>query len=55
MKLGIKEADALHISCAIERRCDYFITADTPLTRKSVEGIRIVNPIDFVREMEAAI
>jgi predicted nucleic acid-binding protein len=52
MELGINDADALHISCAIEKNCDYFITADTPLTRKNIEGIKIVNPIDFVREME---
>ncbi len=52
MTLGIKEADALHIACAIERDCVYFITADHPLTRKNVEGIKVINPIDFVREME---
>jgi hypothetical protein len=52
MRLGIKEADALHIACAIERNCDYFITADALLTRKRIEGIRVTNPIDFVREME---
>jgi len=25
---GIKEFDALHIACAIEAECDYFITTD---------------------------
>ena len=28
MKIGVKSKDALHISCAIEAACDYFITTD---------------------------
>ncbi len=52
MKRGIKNADALHIACAIERKCDYFITTDARLIRKSIEGIKLVNPIDFIRETE---
>ena len=52
MKLGVKNEDALHIACAKERQCDYFITTDNRLTNKIVEGIKIVNPIDFVRETE---
>jgi hypothetical protein len=52
MKLGIKELDALHIACAIEKQCDYFITTDRGPLNKNVDGIRIINPIDFVREME---
>jgi len=54
MKSGIKSNDALHIACAIERNCEYFITTDNGLTNKSVADIRIVNPIDFVREMEGS-
>ena len=54
MKLGIKNGDALHIACAIEHNCDYFITTDDKLTNKKVDGIRIINPIDFVREMEVS-
>jgi predicted nucleic acid-binding protein len=52
MEIGIKNNDALHIACAIERKCEYFITTDDKLTNKIVEGIRLINPIDFVREME---
>jgi hypothetical protein len=52
MKLGIKELDALHISCAIEKQCDYFITTDSGPLKINIDGIKIVNPIDFVREME---
>ena len=54
MKLGIKNNDALHIACAIECNCEYFITTDDRLTNKTVEGIIIINPIDFVREMEVS-
>jgi len=31
MRLGIKPRDALHIACAAEGSCDYFITTDKPL------------------------
>ena len=49
---GIRANDALHIACAIESKCEYFITTDVGLTNKNVEGIQIINPIDFVRRME---
>ncbi|MDR2569340.1 MAG: hypothetical protein LBD23_03450 [Oscillospiraceae bacterium] len=52
MQLGIKPKDALHLACAIESGCDYFITTDKGLTNKNVSNIKIINPIDFVREME---
>ena len=52
MKNGIKNMDSLHIACAIERHCQYFITTDTKLTHKNVKDIQIINPIDFIREME---
>jgi predicted nucleic acid-binding protein len=52
MKLGVKNNDALHIACAIERQCAYFITTDKQLTNKKIKEIKIVNPIDFIRETE---
>ena len=52
MKHGIKAKDALHIACAVTSGCDYFITTDGRLTNKNIDGINIINPIDFVREME---
>ena len=52
MKLGVKNEDALHIACAIEEHCEYFITTDGRLMNKNIEGIKIINPIDFVRETE---
>ena len=53
MKLGMKQFDALHISCAIERGCEYFITTDDRLTNKTIDSLEVINPIDFVRKMEA--
>jgi hypothetical protein len=49
---GIRANDALHIACAVESQCEYFITTDAGLTNKEIEGIKIINPIDFVRKME---
>jgi len=52
MASGIKPKDALHIACAIKSGCEYFITTDNRLTNKTIPNIKIINPIDFVRETE---
>jgi len=49
---GIRTKDALHIACAVESKCEYFITTDTGLLNKNIEWIKTLNPIDFVRKME---
>jgi len=49
---GVRPNDALHIACALETQCEYFITTDTGLINKNIENIQIINPIDFVRKME---
>ena len=46
---GIKTKDALHIASAIKANADYFITTDKKLINKNIEGIIIINPIDFLR------
>jgi len=51
-KKGIRSKDALHIACAVESKCEYFITTDTGLLNKSIGWIKTLNPIDFVRKME---
>jgi len=50
--LGIKPKDSLHLACAIKCECDFFITTDKGLLNRKIDGIKIINPIDFVREME---
>ena len=49
MALGVREKDALHLSCAIQANADFFITTDKKLLNKSMEEILITNPIDFLR------
>jgi hypothetical protein len=45
----IRPNDALHIACAIESQCKYFITTDDGLINKGLNEIIIINPIDFTR------
>jgi predicted nucleic acid-binding protein len=47
---GIKPCDALHISCAVEMLCDYFVTTDRKLLNTPVEGITMISPIRFIEE-----
>ena len=49
---GIKTYDALHIACAIAAQCEYYLTTDKKLLHTQVPEIKIIDPIDFVMEME---
>ena len=49
MRIGLRQKDASHIACAIYSKADYFVTTDKRILNKSVIGITIINPIDFVR------
>jgi len=48
METGIRPRDALHIACAIESGCEYFITTDKPLLRYTLGGVIVCNPIRFL-------
>jgi len=48
MENGIKTKDAYHISCAIEGKCDFFITTDRQLLKYKQTDIIICNPIQFL-------
>jgi len=50
--LRIKQQDALHLACAIEARCDYFITTDNKILNKRVNQIVVVDPLNFLRMTE---
>lgn len=52
MKTGIKEKDAIHIACAIFGKADYFLTTDIRLLKFETDEIVLMNPVDFVRELE---
>lgn len=50
--LGVK--DSLHIACAVESNCDYFITTDKGIIKKAskIGNIKIMNPINFIQLIE---
>jgi predicted nucleic acid-binding protein len=52
MQAGIKPRDALHIACAIESNCGYFITTDKPLLKHTPNGIVVCTPLQFLDYLE---
>jgi predicted nucleic acid-binding protein len=53
MEYGIKNKDAIHLSCAVEAGCDYFITTDDGILRKYKGAeIQVCSPVDFVKYVE---
>ena len=48
MQLGLKQADASHIACAILSQADYFITTDKGILNKKISEIQVVNPMIFI-------
>jgi predicted nucleic acid-binding protein len=53
MKLGLKNKDALHVACALQGNCEYFLTTDKGILSKLIDGITVINPLDFVRRLGA--
>lgn len=49
---GFKSIDAVHIACAIESKCDYFLTTDKGILSKKglISEVKIANPIEYVIE-----
>jgi predicted nucleic acid-binding protein len=52
MATGVKEADAIHVACAIAGNCDYFITVDKRLLKYQDDRLTICNPVEFVKKLE---
>lgn len=52
---GLKPVDSLHIACAKALQCDFFLTVDKGILKKAsnISTIRILNPVDFIFELEA--
>ena len=48
--LNLRAKDALHIAAAIYSQCDCFITTDKKILNKKIDGVTVVNPLDFVKE-----
>ena len=49
---GLKAKDAIHIACAAEAQCDYFLTTDIGILKKKIDIVKILNPIDYIIETE---
>jgi len=51
--LGIKNKDALHIACAVESNCDYFLTTDDKVLKKlkNYDKVAVVNPFTFITNL----
>lgn len=51
---GLKTKDALHIACAIEADCGYFLTTDDIILKKMLGNSEIsaLNPTDFIKIIE---
>jgi predicted nucleic acid-binding protein len=47
----LKKKDSLHIASAIEAKCEYFLTTDWKILNKDVSEIKVINPLDFVRQL----
>ncbi|MCL2841367.1 MAG: hypothetical protein FWE05_11410 [Defluviitaleaceae bacterium] len=52
VETGVKDKDSLHVACAIFSSCDYVLTTDDRLLKYVSEKIKIINPLQFVSEME---
>jgi predicted nucleic acid-binding protein len=46
---GIKNKDAVHLACAIESGCDYFVTTDKSIIKKKnlITELQIINPLEY--------
>ena len=51
-KTGIKHKDACHVACAIIAGTDYFLSTDYRLLKYKTDEIIMMNPTDFIKEME---
>ena len=49
---GFFKIDSLHISCAIKSGCDYFLTTDDNILKRSktINEVNVSDPIDFIKE-----
>jgi len=49
---GFKSIDAVYIACAIESKCDYFLTTDKGILgrKRLVSEVKIANPIEYIIE-----
>jgi predicted nucleic acid-binding protein len=51
-KAGIKPIDALHLSCSIYAKANYFVTVDDEILKYNTNEIKIFDPIMFIKYWE---
>jgi predicted nucleic acid-binding protein len=51
---GLRAKDALHIACAMAAQCEFFLTTDDLLVKRTqgFSGITVMDPTQFVIEVE---
>ena len=51
-KLDLGKLDSMHVACAISANCDYFLTTDDKILKKSYQicRIQVADPILFIKE-----
>lgn len=51
-QVGLRHIDALHVACAVDAGCAYFITTDDQVLEKAdrISEIKIVDPIEFIKQ-----
>ena len=52
-EIGLRNKDALHVACSVAAKCDYFITTDDTILRKTVnlEEVKVIDPLNFIRSI----
>jgi predicted nucleic acid-binding protein len=51
-QIGLRKLDSLHIACGVQSNCDYFLTTDDKVLKRSnqISYIRVIDPIFFIKE-----
>lgn len=52
VKTGIKTEDATHVACAIFGKANIFLSTDKRLLKFKTDDIRLMSPVDFVKDLE---
>ena len=52
-KKGFLKIDSLHIACAVFSKCEYFLTTDDAILKRSatISAIKVNDPIGFIKEV----
>ena len=52
-QMGLQKIDSLHIACAIQSKCDYFLTTDDKVLKRNnqISDIHVTDPIAFIKEV----